>query len=53
MEADIMAEVDNGSGSTNHAQILKTINSIKNKGNKNISNHCSECEIAGIFLGCV
>ena len=28
-EADNTAAVDNGSGSTNHAQKLKTINSIK------------------------
>ncbi len=28
-EANIMADVDNGSRSTNRAQILKTINSIK------------------------
>ncbi len=28
-EADIMADMDNGSGSTNHAQILKTKNGTK------------------------
>ncbi len=40
-EADIMANVDNGSGSTNRAKIQKTINSIINKENKNISKQWS------------